>query len=106
MIASIASLLTLSGSNTYTGGTTVSAGTLSVAAPMSLSSYGTSGKLSVAHGATLYVSGGGSGQWTAGNIGTLLANTGFSGGTGNLEIDTSNATGGLFDISNEQLTAP
>ena len=74
--------LTLTGANTYSGGTFVNVGTLEAMTPASLPNYGTSGKLSVTAGATLAVS---TANWTSGNIDTLLANPSFL--CGNLGLD-------------------
>ncbi len=76
-IKSGAGILTLSGANTYTGTTRVFAGTLQFATPGSLYN-GTTGSwtpanINVQTGATLAVNVGGTGQFTTGNISTLLA---------------------------------
>ena len=57
--------LLLSGTNSFTGGTTVSAGTLQVAKVASLP-----GAITVADGATLAVNAGGVGEFTTGDIAT------------------------------------
>jgi fibronectin-binding autotransporter adhesin len=81
--------LLLSGSNTYTGGTLVSAGTLEAATAAALAGYATPGTITVASGAVLAVGAGGTG-WTAASIGTLLGSNG-SGFAGDsiFGIDTS-----------------
>jgi autotransporter-associated beta strand protein len=81
--------LVLTGSNTYAGGTQISAGTLEAAAIASLPGYSTAGKLTVANGGMLAVGAGGSG-WTPANIASLLASNsgGFAGGS-TLGIDTT-----------------
>lgn len=98
----------LNAANTYTGGTTVSSGTLQFAKTNSMPSSGT---VSVSSGATLAVNAGGTGEFTNassgnGSIGALLTNTGGQGGAvslavgATLGIDTTNATGGVFTYSN------
>ena len=94
-----AQVLTLSGTNTYTGGTTISAGTLNFSKLVSMPS---SGAVTV-NGGTLSVGVGGSGEWTTGTsgngtIGGLLAGLGGQSGStvswaGNsaLGFDTTNA---------------
>ena len=86
----------LAGSNTYTGGTAVNAGTLQAASTASLPGYASTGKITMASGGVLAVSAGGSG-WTAANIGTLLSSngSGFAGGSA-LGIDT---TAGNFSFA-------
>ncbi len=81
--------LLLSGSNSYTGGTAVNAGTLEAANTGSLPGYSTAGKVTVANGGILAVSAGGSG-WTAANIASLLAGNGSHFAVGSaLGIDTT-----------------
>jgi autotransporter-associated beta strand protein len=83
--------LLLTGTNTYTGPTVVTAGTLEVASASALPGYATPGEISVAGGAMLAVAVGGSG-WTIANIQTLLADNGSGFASGSmLGIDTSNA---------------
>ena len=91
--------LTLSAVNTYTGGTTVSAGTLAVTKSSSLPGYATSGKISVNGGATLAINAGGSGEWASTDIDALCANATFSTGSF-LGMDTTNASGGFVYSSN------
>ena len=81
--------LLLGGDNTYTGGTTVNAGTLQAAGAGSLPGYTTPGRITVASGAVLAVSAGGGG-WTAASIGMLLSSngSGFAAGS-SLGIDTT-----------------
>ena len=95
-----AGTLLLSGSNTYTGVTTVSAGTLQAAVPAALPGLSTAGRTSVAAGATLAVNVGGSGEFAAADLTTLLANTSFSAATAALGLDTTNAVGGTFSPPN------
>jgi autotransporter-associated beta strand protein len=103
-------LLSLSGSNTYTGTTTVNAGTLQFAQSAAL--YGgttanwTQSRINVKNGATLGLSVGGTGEFTTGNVTTLLTNlasstsasTGMNAGSG-FAFDTTNASGGSFTIA-------
>ena len=90
-------MLTLTGTNTFSGGTTVSAGVLEAATTAALPNYGTSGAVSVASGATLAVAVGGAGQWNSGasdDLGALLsANSGGFAAGSMFGIDT---TGGSF----------
>ena len=66
--------LVLAGSNAYAA-TTVGSGILLAKTPAALPSYASTASLSVAPGAVLAVSVGGTGEWTAGNIGALLGNS-------------------------------
>jgi probable HAF family extracellular repeat protein/autotransporter-associated beta strand protein len=87
--------LILSATNDFTGGTVVEGGVLEAQTPAALPYYSTAGSVSVASGATLAVSVGGSGEWNpgaTGSIATLLAATTFDGGSA-LGIDTSDAGG-------------
>jgi autotransporter-associated beta strand protein len=77
----VAGTLYLTGSNTYTGTTNVSTGTLEAAGPGSLPGYNLPGMVSVSSGATLAVAVGGAGQFSTGGITTLLANATFSSGS-------------------------
>ena len=88
--------LTLSGTNTYTGGTTVNAGTLLLTVPSALynntPASWTAANITVARGATLALGVGGAG-FTSGNVDTIkaigTASTGFTNGSF-LGLDTSN----------------
>ena len=106
-----AGLLTLSGSNTYTGITTINSGTLQFVNPASL--YGgttaswTAANVVTGSGATLAVNVGAS-NFTTGNVTTLLTNLGGLGGSvtnnglqagSGIGFDTANA-GGSFTIAN------
>ena len=87
----------LSGVNTYSGQTTISAGTLEAKTTAALSNYNNTGYITVAPGAMLAVSVGGAGEWNSGvndDIATLAANASFAPG-GALGIDTTDATGGM-----------
>jgi fibronectin-binding autotransporter adhesin len=83
--------LTLTGSNTYTGNTTVSAGTLTVSKTAALPGYNTASKVTVSSGATLAVrAGAASGEWAAADIDALRTNATFNSGSF-LGIDTTSA---------------
>ncbi len=84
-------LLKLSGTNTYTGTTTINSGTLQVTRPVSLAGFSTPGKLSVAPGATLHLNISTSNEWSNAELDNLLLNngSGFSIGA-SLGFDTSN----------------
>ena len=71
-------VLALSGTNIYTGTTTVAAGILSVAGTGSLPGWDTAGNYTVASGATLAVGN----AVTDGNITTMLAKNNFASGAG------------------------
>ena len=82
-------IVILTNTNTYTGGTTVNTGVLEAAIPSALPQYSISSKLSVASGATIAVAVGGAGQWSSGNIDTLLTNTGAFQPGSSLGFDTT-----------------
>ncbi len=84
--------LTLSGTNSYSGVTFVSVGTLEATQATALSGYNVSGQVLVSSSGTLAVSVGGAGQWSSTNMDTLLSNASFDNGAA-LGIDT---TGGNF----------
>ena len=101
---------TLSGSNTYTGKTSVSAGTLQFAKTTSLYN-GTTGSwtaanITVASGATLALNVGGSGEFAVSDVNTLLANLSVASSGAGLQagakigFNTSNAAGGIFTQGN------
>ena len=81
----------LSGANTYTGSTTISAGTLQSANNAALS---TTGGVAVNSTGTLAVNYGGGSDYTQTQVGTLLAKTTFGATTTALAFDTTNASGG------------
>ena len=87
--------LYLAGSNSYSGGTTITAGMVLAAKPAALPNSGASGTITV--GSTSSVLGvrvGGSGEWDATAVGNLLANSSFTfSAAGALGLDT---TGGNF----------
>ena len=89
LVMSGSGLQVLSGSNTYTGRTTISSGTLQVTGSGALPGYGTPGQVTAARGGMLAVSAGGNG-WTAAGIGTLLSSnsSGFASSSW-LGIDTT-----------------
>ena len=89
--------LSLGGVNTYSGTTTVAAGTLAIANTGALIGYNTLNKIKVNNSGTLALNVGGAGQWTEGNIVSLVGSNGSNFAPGSaLGIDTTNATGGFF----------
>ncbi|MGA2253320.1 MAG: autotransporter-associated beta strand repeat-containing protein, partial [Thermoguttaceae bacterium] len=83
--------VSLSGSNSYTGGTILSSGTLLAANPASLPSYGTTGAVTVASGAALFVrAGNGTTGWSGPQIDSLLATVNWNNGSTGFGIDTTN----------------
>jgi autotransporter-associated beta strand protein len=100
----------LSGTNTYTGATTISAGTLQFAKEVSLYNNNTAGtgwtaaNIVVGNGGTLALNVGGTGEFTTGDVTTLLTNLGGANGTGaagfaagsKIAFDT---TGGAFTVA-------
>ena len=92
--------LTLSGNNTYRGSTTVSAGTLLATKAAALPGYNAASKVSVASGATLAVRAGGAGEWSSGEIDSVLgATTNAFASSSNLGIDVT--TGNSFSYAND-----
>jgi autotransporter-associated beta strand protein len=103
--------LALSGTNSYTGKTTVYFGsTLRFVNQSSLyndtPASWTAANLNVKSGATLAFNVGGTNQFTTGSVTTLLTNLATSSGAGNgmesgsvLGFDTTNAAGGTFTIA-------
>jgi autotransporter-associated beta strand protein len=95
--------LTLGGTNTYTGITTVNSGTLQFAKQVALYNNSpaswTASNIVVASGATAAFNVGGTGEFTSANIDTLkalgTATGGFKSGS-SLGLDTSNVAGGIF----------
>ena len=86
----------LAGSNSYTGGTTINAGTLLATSPASLPGYSTSATVTVGSGATLAVpTGSGTTGWSNGQIGTVLGKTTWSDSTAAFGIDTTNSVLGF-----------
>ncbi len=95
--------ITLSGANNYSGATTINGGTLQFAKEVALynntPAKWTATNLIVASGATAAFNVGGTGEFTAGDLDTLLAlgtnSGGFESGSF-LGLDTTNAVGGTF----------
>ena len=86
-----ANTLTLTGSNTYSGATTVAAGVLDVAGTASLPGYNVPNTVSVAGGGVLAVqSGNGTAGWSSVQISSLLADTSWANSTAALGLDTTN----------------
>ncbi len=79
-------ILALSGTNTYTGTATATAGVLLATHPGALSNFGTAGRV-VFNGGTIGLQVGGGG-WTPSQVDTLLANATKTGGA--LGLDTTN----------------
>ncbi|MBX3742471.1 MAG: autotransporter-associated beta strand repeat-containing protein [Akkermansiaceae bacterium] len=93
----------LSGTNTYTGATTISNGTLQFAKQIALYNNNnadwTDTKISVGSGATLALNVGGAGEFTSADVDTLKALGTATGGLrsgSRLGLDTTNAVGGKF----------
>ena len=83
----------LSGTNNYSGGTNVNAGTLSAATTASLPGYNVLSQVSIAGGAALVVpTSSGTAGWSASQIESLLANTAWNSNTSVLGIDTTQGT--------------
>ena len=84
LIKSGTGILTLSGTNTHTGGTFINAGALSIATTGALPGFSTNGSLAVASGATLAVQN----AVTDADITSLLGTTNFAAGS-SLGFDTT-----------------
>jgi len=108
-----AGILTLSGTNSYTGSTTITAGTLQLAKQVSLynnnSANWTAANINVKSGATLAlnVDSAGNAGFTSTSLNTLLTNISVAGSSSaglqsgaRLAFDTSTATGGTFTQGN------
>ena len=98
--------LTLTGTNDYAGATAVSVGTLQARTTAALPGYGTAGRISVANSATWAVNVGGTGEWAAGDIDTLLtlSTSPFAAGSA-LGIDSTNAGSGGFTYAGTNIGA-
>ncbi|HSH93469.1 MAG TPA: autotransporter-associated beta strand repeat-containing protein [Roseimicrobium sp.] len=100
----------LSGANTYTGKTTISGGTLQFAKTASLyngaTGSWTAANITAASGATLAVNVGGTGEFSATDVNTLLANISAVSASAGLQagsrigFDTTNASSGTFTQGN------
>ena len=88
--------LTLSGTNSYTGSTIISAGSLTSSLGAALSS---TPSVSIGSGAALTVSYGGPSSYTNPEITTLLAKTTFADATSGFGFDTTDATGGTANYA-------
>ena len=106
-------VLTLGGTNTYVGTTTISNGVLSIANTASIPGFSTNGSYSVASGAALAVGN----AVTDGNITSMLATTNFAAGSaigfdasvanrtyGDTLADTAQGSLGLFKVGGNTLT--
>ena len=102
--------MVLSAANTYTGATTVTQGTLQLAKTASLynstPASWTAANINVKSGGTLAFNVGGTGEFTTGNVTTLLTNLAASSSATNgmnagaaLGFDTTNASGSNFTIA-------
>ncbi len=87
--------LTLTGTNSYSGGTFVSGGALEATTISALPGVFTPGKVNVAGGAALILAVGGSQPWTTANVNSLLAITGLFSPGASLGLDTN---GGSFSF--------
>ena len=89
--------LVLSGSNSYTGGTTVNDGVLSVTTTAGLPGYSSTSTVTVNNGGMLALSVGGTGGWSANAVNSLVGSNGngFAAGSA-LGMDTTLATSGSF----------
>jgi len=85
--------LLLSGTNTF-GSLAVNSGTVQAAQIASLPGYATAGAITVSGSGTLAVNAGGTGEFSVGNLTTLLGSATIIAG-GLLGIDTTNAGGSL-----------
>ena len=106
--------LTLSGTNNYTGVSTLSAGTLQFTKIASLYNSApaswTAANIRVASGATLALNVGGTGEFSTGNVTTVLTNLGSLGGApgsglglqagSKIAFDTNNASSSSFTVAN------
>ena len=94
-----AGVLTLSGTNTYTGLTTVTGGGLVARNLASLPGIATLHQISLSGASTLTLGVGGVGEFTSTDVDTVLTNADFNTGTA-LGFDTANAAGGFTYATN------
>ena len=86
-------VLTLATANTYSGNTTVNAGTLKITTAAALPGYDTAGRVSVYDGGTMAVNYGGASDWNAADVNTLINTATFYSGS-LFGFDTTNAAAG------------
>ena len=94
-----AGVLTLSGTNTYTGLTTVTGGGLVARNLASLPGIATLHQISLSGASTLTLGVGGVGEFASTDVDTVLTNADFNTGTA-LGFDTANAAGGFTYATN------
>ncbi len=102
-----AGMILLSGTNTYTGSTTVTAGALQFLTSASLYNHDLAQwtKLSVLSGATANFSVGGTGEFTSADIAAVSAAAGVFQAGSTLGLDTSTASSYVFSLAND-ISAP
>ncbi|HET6250575.1 MAG TPA: autotransporter-associated beta strand repeat-containing protein [Tepidisphaeraceae bacterium] len=83
----------LSGTNTYTGGTVINAGTLQFNKPVSLPGYTQAGMVTVNGGGTLALLAGGPGEFATTDLNNVVTNVIFGSGSV-LAIDTTDVSNG------------
>jgi len=88
-------VLTLIGSNTYSGGTFINGGVLNTLNPFALPNYNAAGAVTVASNAAVSVRIGGAGEWTESQVEDLMTNANFAAGA-LLGLDT---TSGDYTLS-------
>jgi fibronectin-binding autotransporter adhesin len=93
--------LTLSGTDTYTGGTIINAGGVQFAKAYALSG---TGSVTVANNAALGLNIGGTSEFAATDLTTILGTATFN-ATSFLALDTTNAAGGSFYYSGDMTNA-
>ena len=96
--------MTLTGANTYSGGTTIDGGILVAPIAGALPGYNVVGEVAGQSGGTLVVDLG-TGKWTAANLSALLTDAVFNGGsvlgldTGNGDFEYDDVIGGALSLS-------